>query len=97
MHEIPPLPFGKLRKLLASFNVMVYAGMETAPALEESVKIFALLLDKSVDEVDALPITMTELAAALSAIPAMCGIEQGAKSSGEAQVAVTDSTPSTVT
>lgn len=94
--EIAPLPFGKLRKLLSSFNLMVRAGMESDRSLAEAAKVFALLIDKTPDEVDAMAITMTELVAALGVIPGLCGIEQGA-ASGEAQVVAMDSTASTAT
>lgn len=96
-YDIAPPPFGKLRKMISSFNKMVAAGLGSDVALDESAVIIALLIGKTVDEVDAMPISMDEMTAVLNAIPSICGLVQGEKASGGAQVAETASTPSTAT
>ena len=96
-YDIAALPFGKLRKLIGFFNVMSTASSQSEAALAQSASIFALLLDKTVDEIDAMPITVEELGNALEKIPEMCGLVK--KPSGEATAgpAATVSTESTAT
>lgn len=94
-YDIPPLPFGRLRKLIASFNQVRRAGMDSDEAMDSMPAIIGLLIDKPAAEVDAMPITMQEVIAVMAHIPALCGLTE-VVSSGEA-LQVTGGMPSTPT
>lgn len=93
--EVAPPPFGRLRKIIAAFNSMRSDGGEGEDSMQQAGIIFALLIGKTVEEIDEMPIGVMEMAAALTLVPEICGLVEG-KSSGEAPV-VTDSIESTVT
>jgi hypothetical protein len=93
--EIAQPPFGRLRKIISSFNRMRVAGESTETAMAEASVVIGLLIGKTSDEVDEMSITIAEMTDAISAIPEICGLVQKAVSSGEAQTAVTDGIPST--
>lgn len=92
--EVAPPPFGKLRKIIVAFNSM-RGDTDSDDSMRQAGIIFALLIGKTVDEIDEMPIGVMEMAAALSAVPEICGLVEG-KSSGEVPV-VTDSMESTAT
>ena len=94
--DVPPPPFGKLRKCIASFNRMRVGGMESDTSMDEIAVIFSLLVNKSVDEIDCMDISFKEMTVALGQVPTICGLVERSPESGEAQVA-TDGIPSTAT
>lgn len=94
--EVPELPFKQLRQVICSINRLYKLGADTDEGTAEIPKVFGLLIGKSPAEVDAMPITLQEMQAALEQIPEMIGLVQGSASSGEAP-AVTDGTTSTAT
>ena len=74
--EVAPVPFGRLRGIIAAMNRMQAAGMQSETAMEESAVVFALLLNKPREEIDAMPIGVAEMVAALEKVPGLCGIDQ---------------------
>ena len=84
--DVGPPQFGKLRKIIAAFNVINANKDNTDLMMEQSSIILSLLLDKSVDEIDKMPIGMMEVTVAISQVPEICGLVEG-KPSGEAQAA----------
>ena len=95
-YGINPLPFGKLRKVIAQFNVIARLGPNSDEAMEAAARVFAILIDKTPEEVDAMPISMHEMAEAIRQIPEICGLVKKEVSVGEPAAAM-DSTASTVT
>jgi len=71
--DVPPPPFGKLRKIISAFNVMRNdSGSEEA--MDKAALIFSLLTNKTVAEIDEMPIGVLEMAAALAQVPEICGL-----------------------
>ena len=66
--------FGNLRKVIASVNKMQSAGGLSDDALGEAANIIALMVGKSLAEVEAMPITIAEIAEAMNIIPEVCGL-----------------------
>jgi hypothetical protein len=97
VYEIEAPKFKDLRKIIGAFNLMVKAGLNSDSAMESSSLIFSILIGKSIEEIDEMRVTMPEMTDALGKIPEICGLELVEKTSGEAQVAETDSTKSTAT
>jgi hypothetical protein len=95
-YDVPELPFGKLRLLIGSINRMQAVGAKTDAGMAEVPQLFGLLIGKTAEEVDALPISLSEMQTALEQIPEICGLVQRSAASGEA-LAATDGTASTAT
>lgn len=106
--DVPSPPFGKLRKIIGSFNRMrnprndlgqfVESGSDEASeySMNQMSIIFGLLIGKTTDEIDCMNITFKEMTDALSAVPEICGLVERKPESGEAQ-AVTVGMESTAT
>jgi hypothetical protein len=96
--EVAALPYGKLRKVLPTLNEITNAFRANAGFTEDVMVKFggmiALVLDKTTDEVDAMPIAMLEIINATKVIGDACGMVQ--KQSGEV-VVVENSTGTGIT
>jgi hypothetical protein len=97
-YQIEPLPFGKVKKIILQFNSANKAGLNTEDGLAAATAAFAILLGVAAEEVDALPISMKEMADTLHAIPDILGLEQKVVKVGEQRaVELTDGMPPTAT
>lgn len=80
--DIEPLPYGKLKKAIPLMSA--WRGEVTEDMLGSVGELFALVIGKTPEEVDAMPITFDEIAAAMPPIAEVCGLAKANKS-GEAQ------------
>lgn len=103
---VTPRPLGKLKVLLPALNratqAMFSGSALTEEAFADVAKALAATLDKSVEEVEALPMTFEEIGAALAVAAQVSGLTgkdgaQGEARPGEtpAPTALLTSTPST--
>lgn len=103
---VTPRPLGKLKVLLPALNRATQAMFSGAALTEEAfgdvAKALAATLDKTVEEVEALPMTFEEIGAALAVAARVSGLTGKDGGPGEARpgetpapTALPTSTPST--
>lgn len=105
--EIGAIPLGRLRKLLPALSrasIAFHSGAIQEAQFDDVADVLAAVLGKTVEEVEALPMTLPEIAEAMAVAAEVSGLVQGkAKELGEAdrdQVSgstLIPSTPSTPT
>jgi len=81
--EVDPPAFGNLRKIMAAFNTISKDRENQDLMMEQSAIIFSLLLGKSIADIEAMPIGMAEIAAAIGQVPEICGMVEAKATSGE--------------
>lgn len=103
---VTPRPLGKLKVLLPALNRATQAlfsgGILTEAAMADVAMALAATLDKSVEEVEALPMNFEEIGAALAVAARVSGLSDKGAEPGEARpgetpapTALPTSTPST--
>lgn len=86
-YTIAPPPFGLLKKIIVAFNRASSAGLGTDAGLDAISSVLALMIGKTSEEMDALPITMSDIINAMDKVPQVLGLVKKDTLSGEAQVA----------
>lgn len=85
---VTPRPLGKLKVLLPALNRATQAlfsgGMLTEGAMADVAMALAATLDKSVEEVEAMPMTFDEIGAALAVAARVSGLAEKDGAPGEA-------------
>ena len=94
--QVTPRPLGKLKVLLPALNratQAMFSGQAlTEDALADVAKALAATLDKSVEEVEALPMTFEEIGEALAVAARVSGLTGKDNQPGEAQPGETPAT-----
>lgn len=85
--EVAPPPFGLLKKIIVAFNKASAAGLGSVDGIAAISTVLALMVGKTDEELDAMPITMNEIITATNAVPAILGLVQKESAPGEAPVA----------
>lgn len=80
--EVEALPYGKLKKAIRLMNAATNLQEFTDEVMDSVGQLFAVMLDKSTDEIDAMPITFDEIVTAMPAIADVCGLTR-VQASGE--------------
>lgn len=97
---VTPRPLGKLKVLLPALNRATQAMFSGAALTEEAFGDVALALaatlDKSVQEVEALPMTFEEIGAALAVAARVSGLTGKDGEPGEAQPGETPAAPASL-
>lgn len=95
---VAPLPLGKLKKLLPTFNrvgVAFAGGIIDEEALDGVLECLSIGLGIPAAELYEIPATMDELTAALEAIAEVAGLKAKEDAPGNSTATETTGTPST--
>ncbi len=104
--EIDAIPLGRLRKLLPALSrasVAFSAGALTETQFDDVADVLAAVLGKTIEEVEAMPMDLNEIAKAMEVAAKVSGLVAKAVDTGEAlpegspASTLTPSTPSTPT
>jgi hypothetical protein len=84
-YEVTAPPLGVLKKIIAAINRAATAGGCVDTMMREAPLALGLLIGKTPEEMDALPIGFNELLAAFNRVPEICGLVEKENAPGEAQ------------
>lgn len=81
--EVVDLPFGTIKKIIASLNRFQAQGSDDETSINEVSPMLGLLIGKSAEEIDAMSIKFYEMNEAIAAIPDICGLVKRSAALGE--------------
>lgn len=87
-HDVAALPLGRLRKLLPALSrasVAFSSGALTERQFDDVAEVLSAILGKTIEEVEAIPMDLNEITAAMSVAAEISGlVEKGVDTLGEA-------------
>lgn len=83
--EVSAPVFRDLKKIVAAFNRLNAAGLNSDEMMNESTLIICLLLGKDEAEVEGMRIGFLEVSELIKQVPEICGLVKKEAAPGEAQ------------